>query len=406
MTTYSADYEELKNRINTDDDCIELEGMTVRNYTFSSAAHEVLIGHSRYTCDLHGLTFESPAAAPAQGTGHDAIDNTDSAVEENRSFRYHIFFPGKKEKATSLVLFIHGFNEKSWDKYFPWAKKIALETGKAVALFPIAFHMNRAPQQWSDKRAMFALSRRREEQYPNLMKSSLSNAAISKRLHTHPDRFIWSGLESYYDLIAFVNDCKEGRIEGIDPACTFDFFAYSIGALLSEILLLTNHEGFFSRSKLCMFCGGSVFNRLSPVSKFILDSEANVALYSFLVEHLDSHMKRNPRLQHFMSKEHPEGYNFYAMLDYRVNRDYREQRFRDLQAQICAIALEQDTVVPAYEVVNTLQGIHRDTGVPVEVMDFPFEYSHENPFPQKVSLRGQVDAAFASVFDRVCRFLQ
>jgi len=402
---YYQDFQELKSAVNYSDDCIECDDLTIRNYSFESAAFGVLNGHSRYSCETHGLTF------PGQVTGsvsvsHDLVDNTDSDVGENHRFRYHIFFPPGTEKSKSLILFFHGFNEKNWDKYYPWAKRLALQTGKAVVMFPFAFHINRAPAQWSDKRAMFGLSRKREQAFPNIMKSSLSNVAISIRLHTHPDRFIWAGLESYYDIITFIGSCRAGLIPEIDRECTFDFFSYSIGCLLAEILMLTNYKGVFTDSRLCMFCGGAVFNRLSPVSKYILDSEANVALYSFLVEHLDIHMKHNPRLSHFLSKEHMEGYNLSAMLDYKVNREYREQMFRSLQNQIYALTLKQDKVVPAYEVVNTLQGIYRDIAIPVEVMDFAYPYTHENPFPSADAVKEEVETAFTAAFDKISAFLK
>ena len=100
-------------------------------------------------------------------------------------------------------------------------------------------------------------------------------------------RFIWSGLQTYYDAIQFIEDCKSGNNEFIDKDFSFNIFVYSIGGFLSQILLLTNYKNYFDNTKLCLFCGGAVFNRISPVSKFILDSEANVALYPYLVEHFD-----------------------------------------------------------------------------------------------------------------------
>jgi len=402
---YLEAYNTLKSTINYENDRVVSGEVTVLNFTFESTAYDLLTGHSRYVCDLHGLTFDGQPIS-GHSTHHEKVDNTDSDIEENRFFRYSVFFPGKPEKAKRLILFFHGFNERSWDKYYPWARMIAKKTGKAVVLFPIAFHMNRAPAFWSDKRKMFELSQVREKKYPNLVKSSFSNVAISVRLHTHPDRFIWSGLETYNDIIHFVALCKAGLHPLVERECSYDFFSYSIGSLLAEILKLTNHQGYFTDSKLCMFCGGAVFNRLAPVSKFILDSEANVALYSYLVEHIDSHKKKNPRLRHYLSQEHPEGFNFYSMLDYKINLEYREGLFRSVQDQVYAIALKQDKVVPSYEVVNTLQGIQRDIRIPVDTMDFPYPYSHENPFPSRDPIREDVDAAFSSVFTKIGDFLK
>jgi hypothetical protein len=252
---------------------------------------------------------------------------------------------------------------------------------------------------------MFNLSENRKSEFPNLLKSSLSNAAISVRLQAHPQRFIWSGLQTYYDIINFVENCKQGIYQNIDKNCSFDFFSYSIGSLLAEILKLTNYREYFTSSKLCLFCGGAVFSRLSPVSKFILDSEANVALYSFLVEHIDSHLKNDARLFHFLSHDHPEGFNLFSMIDVKVNLEYRENSFRKIQNQVLAITLKQDKVVPFYEVLNTLKGINRDIAVPVEVIDFPYSYIHEDPFPIISTDSGRVNQAFNFVFDKVCEFL-
>lgn len=181
----------------------------------------------------------------------------------------------------------HGFNEKYWSKYLPWAKYLADKTGKAIVMFPIAFHMNRAPAIWSDTREMYNVSNQRKQRHPEIISSSLSNVAISTRLHNKPQRFIWSGLQSYYDVMDFIEIVKDGKHPAIHKDASIDFVSYSIGTFLGEIVMMSNKNGYFSNSRYVTFCGGAVFNRISPVSKFILDSEANVSLYSFVVEHLE-----------------------------------------------------------------------------------------------------------------------
>ncbi len=404
---YINSYHALKSGINLSADLFEIGNLTIKKHTFVSSAYEVIMGHPAYSCDLHGLHFDDPEIKTGDAVHKDElIDTVDSLIEENHSFRYKIFCPDKSRKNQQLIFLFHGFNEKNWDKYYPWAMRIAETTGKAVILFPIAFHMNRTPDLWVNKRMMFSLSEERKKKYPNIIKSSLSNAAISVRLHAHPQRFIWSGLQTYYDVIHFVENCREGLYEDIDKNCSFDFFSYSIGSLLAEILKLTNYRGYFTNSKLCMFCGGAVFSRLSPVSKFILDSEANVALYSFLVEHINSHLKHDPRLLHYLGPDHPEGMNLFSMLDFRVNLEYREDLFRKIQDQVLAVTLKQDKVIPYYEVLNTLQGINRDISIPVEVVDLPYPYIHEDPFPVISSDPEKVNEAFNLVFDKICGFLK
>jgi hypothetical protein len=213
-------------------------------------------------------------------------------------------------------------------------------------------------------------------------------------------------LQTYYDVIDLVEYIKSGQHPTIDKDATIDFFSYSIGSLLAEILLMTNKDGYFSESKFVSYCGGAVFNRLSPVSKFILDSEANVSLYSYVVEHIESHLKRDEVLRHYLSESHPEGINFRSMLDYKAFTSYREDKFRDMANRIYAVTLAQDTIVPAYEVINTLQGSKRDIPIKVEVLDYPYKYKHEDPFPALDNIKDEVDKAFKETFDIVTNFLK
>ena len=123
------------------------------------------------------------------------------------------------------------------------------------------------------------------------------NAAISIRLQARPQRFVWSGLQSYHDVLQLAGQIAAGSHPLFDPAASLDLFGYSIGCLLAQVLLMTDPSGLFARARLLMLCGGAVFNRISPVSRFILDSECNVALYSYLVEHLESHLRESERLR-------------------------------------------------------------------------------------------------------------
>jgi hypothetical protein len=406
---YNKLYTALKEKVNYDDDIIHIDDKTeIRNYNFNSLSYNILSGGNTYSCKEHNCTFVCAESSKAENRNIDISLNTSDDIDilENKSFRYHVFKPTAREKFKDVVLFFHGFNEKYWDKYLPWAKKIAENTGKLVVLFPIAFHMNRAPHLWSDPRKMFKLSKKRQEDFPDIIDSSLSNVAISSRLHACPQRFLWSGLQTYYDVIQFVEECKAGNHPLIDKDFTLDFFSYSIGSLLAEILKLTNYNHFFDRSKLIMFCGGAVFNRLTPVSKFIIDSEANMAMYSYLVEHLAIHANKNPRMQHLLGELHPEGVIFRSMLNYAEMHRHREDLFRKIAGQVLSITLEKDTVIPPYEIINTLQGSRRDIPIEVQVLDFVYDYRHEDPFPIAESLSKKVDNSFNMVFGKVADFLQ
>ena len=232
----------------------------------------------------------------------------------------------------------------------------------------------------------------------------LYNAAISTRIHTNPQRFFWSGLQTYYDVIQFIENYKSGFHPFITPDAGIDVFAYSIGVFLSEVLFITNHNNYFDKSKLVMFCGGPVFNRMSPVSKSILDSQANVVIYSYIIEHLDSHLKKDEKLRHYLC-ERPEGISFRSMLNYGLMSDFREERLRSMAERLLAVALRQDTIVPAYEIVNTLQGKYRDIPVRVDIHDLPYPYKHEDPFPTLEKISEEIDAEFRRIFDSIGKFL-
>ncbi len=405
---YIDDHNRLKEKLNFNDDYIPVGSIAARNYTFTSKNAYILPGADSYLCAEHNFSVEEPY----QSSGHvdmvnGILDVPDAHIRENITFRYHIFSPvAQTEKIKDFVILLHGLNEKDWDKYYTWAKAIVDRTGKSVVLFPLGFHMNRTPKEWSDSRLMYQASSQRKEALPDIIASSLSNVAISKRLHKKPQRFVWSGLQAYYDIIDFIEAIKAGKHPMIASDAHYDFFAYSIGAFLSQILVLSNYNGYFDNTKLCMFCGGPVFNRFAPVTKFILDSEANVVLYSFLIEHLESHMKKDARLNHYLNGDHTEGIVFRAMLDYKVNSELRENAFCKLSKQIMAIGLKQDTVILPYEIINTLQGKYHDIPIRVDILDFPYKYKHEDPFPAVEKLRKETDEAFNKVFDSICNFLK
>ncbi|MDR2684096.1 MAG: DUF6051 family protein [Prevotellaceae bacterium] len=402
---YFETYNHFKAIENYDDNLIEIDESTVmRNFSFESQYQFILSGSFGQSDDYGYSPNIQHKYEP--DIIQQMLNKNDSEILENINFRYHIIAPKNVVKANEIILMFHGFNEKNWTKYLPWAKYLVDKTGKSIVLFPIAFHMNRAPAAWSDKHQMYDISIQRKERHKDIICSSLSNVAISTRLHNKPQRFIWSGLQTYYDIISFLDAVKADKHPAIGSKASVDIFSYSIGSFLAEVLMMTNQSGYFSKSKFVSFCGGAVFNRLSPVSKFILDSEANVSLYSYIVEHLESHLRRNEMLRRYLSEIHPEGVNFRSMLDYKTFTKEREAIFRNISSRIYAIALAEDTVVPAYEIINTLQGIKRDIPVRVDIFDFPYKYKHEDPFPALANIQNEVDENFRKIFNLVIDFLE
>jgi hypothetical protein len=263
--------------------------------------------------------------------------------------------------------------------------------------------MNRTPAEWGESRAMHDVSALRYKHSPALMNSSFANAAISTRIELIPQRFFWSGLQTFGDVAHLISDIKSCAHSLFSPEATIDLFAYSIGSFLSEILMMANPDNYFQNSKLFMFCGGPTLDRMSPSSKYILDSDATIAIYSFYTERLEAELKRDRRIAHYFSEAHPVGMVFRMLLTYQKNKDIREQRIRQLRNQLCAVALKNDDVVPASEVLNTLKGEYRDIGTQVEVMDFPSPSTHVNPFPINKFFDRLVESSFNEVFEKAAR---
>jgi|MTBAKSStandDraft_2_1061841.scaffolds.fasta_scaffold06754_4 hypothetical protein len=328
----------------------------------------------------------------------------DSRVKENTAFRYPLFLPRGKE-APGVILLLHGLNEKQWDKYLPWAYELCRQTGYAVLLFPIAFHMTRSPGEWSDPRLMNRVSKDRQKLFPNIVASSLANAAISTRLQQLPQRFFWSGLVTFFDITQVISTIRKGGFAGICKEAPVHFFAYSVGAYLAQVLFLTGQPRLDEGSRLFIFCGGAAFNRMNPVSREIVDSEANIAVYSFFIEHLDKEVKKDPRLAFYFNDPLSPGYAFRMMLHQNRMEEIRESKLKALAGRVRAMVLKGDTVVPPYETVNLLKGNERELPIIVDIEDPPYSASHVKPFSEgAASEKKAVEAFFSKVFGTASSF--
>ncbi len=398
----------LRNNINYDQDVLSTPASDVYNFTFESKATTLLPGTLNYQCEEHQKRFSlsEDSLKPAIDENLLMLNSRDIQIIENKRFRYHLFLPKGVTRSQQVIFMFHGFNEKKWEKYFPWAESLVKRTGKAVLLFPIAFHMNRAPLLWSSRYEMFELSKKRIASFPGIQASTFSNVAISIHLQARPERFIWSGLQTYFDVIQLVDQIRSGQHPALEPESHIDFFAYSIGGMLAKILLMANRKNYFSDSRLCLFCSGAAFNRVQATSKFIIDSEGSMALYSFLIEHLDYFIKSDERLSHYISEDHPEGLALYSLLNYHKMTGYRDQRLRELSDRILAVGLKNDHVFPYYEIKNTLKGLDGNIPIRVEILDFPFPYIHEDPFPANKKYSQEITRAYEDTFDLMGNFLR
>ena len=403
--TYHELFAHLKSLYNPSAETIHLpwEDIEIHNCAFKSEHWMSLPGAATYSCQKHNMVFQEklePKGYMQSQSYPETLKHADVDITENKDFTFVLFKKSTPVRANGVILLFHGLNERSWDKYLPWAYKLVSDTGRAVVLFPIAFHMNRAPVEWGKARHMKEVSDGRRSHSPAIMNSSFANAAISERIEQIPQRFFWSGLQTFDDIVSLISNVKDGLHPFIAPDATFDLFGYSIGSFLGEILLMANPNNYFQSSRFFMFCGGPTLDRMFPNSKFILDSDATIAIYSFYTERLETELVLDQRIAHFLSEAHPTGSVFKAMLSHQKNKDAREKYFSEMHGRIRAIALKKDHVIPPAEVLNTLMGEYRDICNQVEVMDFPFPYTHATPFPTNGVPERLVDASFDEVFKK------
>jgi len=389
-------YEVLKSHFDSGKDRVEIKelNVTIESIPFESKVSDLLYGSEHQHCSKH----QQPLGINEKGYlfySQPAVDIKDFDIECNKKFEYHILKRADVETVDGALFFFHGLNEKKWDKYLPWAYELAQRTQKAIILFPIAFHMDRADPIWSDRHHMMEVVSFRKKKYPENMNYSYVNAAISSRLEAHPQRIFWSGLQTYCDITEVVKDIKNGKIKSISKEAGLDLFGYSIGAFLSLIIKMADPHHYFTQSKVFCFCGGMTIDRMFPISKYIMDTQATVKMQSVFTELLSSDFKSDPRLKHYQNEElHPQESWFKKMLRYNYFQKEREERIYEIQSQIKAYVLEKDRVAPPIEALNTLQGGYRNINVDIEIRDFPFEYSHMVPFPLTHKHKKEVTEAF------------
>lgn len=324
---------------------------------------------------------------------------SDNGIEENMHFIYPLFKHKKVAKSEEVIILMHGLNERSWDKYLPWAERLATDTGKLVILFPISFHINRAPNVWSNPRAMMPYVKERKERIGQAQSLSFLNIALSDRLSDSPFRFYSSGKQTIINLTNLVSSIKRGDHPYIKKDAKVDIFAYSIGGLISQLLLMSNPEDLFSDTKLFLFCSGSVFLEMNGDSKSIMDSAA----FSTLRYYYDKLFTgtNNPSVSTLVNQKINE--SFQNMISLR-RKDEREAFYSHTRDRIKTLSLKKDRVIPTTGITKSLGDMFVKNSH--SELDFAFDYTHENPFPtNKKDITDLVDQSFDTVFSRAASFL-
>ncbi len=346
--------------------------------------------------EIHNIDFRSDAPLIEFSNINDRL------IAENRTFSYPVFKP-RNTKSDKVILLLHGLNERSWVKYLVWAYYLAQNTDSWVILFPISFHINRSPSAWKDPRAMIPFMKDRNSSIGEINKSSFANIALSNRLTEDPMRFFKSGYQTTSDIVKLLSAVRDGEHEIIPRTNRFNIFAYSIGAFLAEIILMGNPGNLFSESKLFIFCGGSVFSNMQGSSKLIMDSVAFDRVYNYYLNDFEKTLTGKSPLVEFL-RSNQIGMAFRSMIDLGRLKIFRENILKNLKDQIHSLSLLKDSVIPCKGIISTLGNNNRKNIV--DVWDFPYAYTHENPFPILESpLSKKVDYWFERVFAEATMFL-
>ena len=335
-----------------------------------------------------------------------AGNSLENGVKENRKFRYVIFSPAQNRKFSDAIILLHGLNERRWDKYLPWAYQLVLDTQKPVILFPFAYHINRSPQTWCCPRLMNQFAVLRRTTVPSVENSTFVNVAISMRMDSFPELFIVSGLQTYFDLVKLSSAIRAGQCEPFETGCKIDFFAYSIGVLLAEMFLISNPLKLFSDSKAFFFCGGATFDQINGCTRSIMDSKAFVHLRNHVLSPQttvpENEMKIPERQTHLLASAWKA---FLAMSGLKAHAQDRENALSKLINRVKTIGLKNDFVIPAHAIKETLGRVFNNRRFDVDVLDFPYKYSHETPFPvTNQHVNENVNQAFTQVFQKASLF--
>lgn len=315
----------------------------------------------------------------------------DGAILENRDFQYQVVVPAGMKKSNNAILLLHGLNERTWDKYNSWADHLCTATGRPVIMFPIAFHMNRTPSSWYNPRSIMPSLDLRKSEINGLENASFVNVALSSRLSAAPLRFYISGRESLLNIVQLVREIRSGQHPLFSEKTNLNVFAYSIGALLSQVIILSNPDNLFDNTKWFFFCGGSIFNQMNGNSREIMDRQAYDCINSF---YTNGFSYINDTIESA----------FQSMVLTETNKEARESTFAKLKNKIRAITLKKDVVIPTHGAIAAF-GEQTSRDILTEI-DFPFDYTHQNPFPTNKKIAPELlSGAFNDIFSTAAAFV-
>lgn len=352
---------------------------------------------------LHWIDFRSENQTAVDLTAsHYSPDPKDKSIGENNVFKLPVIRPMNCGESEQAIILIHGLNERSWNKYWSWAAYLAEKLQRPVILFPISFHINRAPAFWSDARTVSDLMKQSNSPVKNSDSTTFVNYMLSGRLIRNPLRFLTSGLQSALDLQRLTRLIENEQINDLCGIRQIDIMAYSIGAFLSQILLIYNYLTGSNPRRTSIFCGGAPFSGMNGVSRFIMNREAFETIRRFYLNETLNEIREKTPLGRFLTNN-PLGQAFNAMTAPDRSPSLVKSAFSAYKNIIQVITLAKDTVIPSNSTIN----LFKNTPVTATQLDFNFSYTHENPFPVYQAKESQkpVDMAFASIFESISSFI-
>jgi hypothetical protein len=137
-----------------------------------------------------------------------------------------------------------------------------------------------------------------------------------------------------------------------------------------------------------------------------MDSRAFTHLRNHVLNHTDG-LKKKIKIPVQQGQLLKNGWKaFLAMSGIKKYMRYRENALNKLINKIEAIGLKDDFVVPGQAIKETFGKVFNHTCFDVDVMDFPFKYSHEIPFPvNDQRMNEMVTQSFNLVFNKASLFL-
>jgi len=328
----------------------------------------------------------------------------DNAIKENTSFRYPVFVPADNAHGNKAILYLHGLNERNWNKHLACAKFLAEKTNKPVIMFPLSFHINRGLPEWTDARKMVQHLEIRKYRYPQVQDATLANIALSDRLTESPQRFFLSGLQSANDIMSLMRDIRDGRHPLFSTGTQTDIFAYSISCMMLQAMMISNPGNILGNSKIVFFAGGSLFSTMNGISRYIMDSVAFQSVRNYYMN-INGRKPKNVTTSDSWLVKHKFGMAFRALLTPEKFIKKRENAFRSFAGKLMIVAMRDDKVIPLEGIRSAMGEMVHRSGM-FRIVHFPYAYMHENPFPVlNTGLKDQVEKAFLSVYAPVAQFL-